>query len=101
MRGKETCRMLKVLRQAIAEENDIVFNTSECSFEGECMGFCEKCDAEIRYLEKELQKKMLAGQSIQLSKLAHPSLLDEFEEALGEDDETYAYDGDLFYGGDV
>lgn len=96
MTGREKCKLLKVLREIIARENNIHFNASGCNYVGECMGFCEKCDSEIRYLEKELQKKILAGEKIQLSNLAYPSLLDELSETNNEDDESYIYEGDLF-----
>lgn len=56
-RGKETCNVLKQIRQQIAEKNDIPYSTTECHFEGECRGTCPKCDAELRYLEDEVKKR--------------------------------------------
>jgi hypothetical protein len=57
MTGKETCKILKEIRQKIANENDIPFYTEECQYKGNCKGTCPKCEAELLYLEKELSKK--------------------------------------------
>lgn len=69
MTGKEKCRLLKQIRKEIAETNGIVYLTSECSFDGECEGTCPKCDAEIRYLDSEIQRLAQEGKSISLSGL--------------------------------
>ena len=57
MNGKSTCKILKQIRQQIADDNDIEYVTSECEFKGECKGTCPKCEAEVRYLENELKKR--------------------------------------------
>lgn len=57
MRGKEKCKILREIRQRIASENDIPFVTSECQHKGECKGTCPKCEAELRFLERELEKR--------------------------------------------
>ncbi|MDR2906516.1 MAG: energy transducer TonB, partial [Bacteroidales bacterium] len=62
-RGKQTCRILKEIRQQIADQNDIAYITSECHFQGECKGTCPKCEAELRYLENELQKRKQLGKA--------------------------------------
>ena len=54
-RGKQTCRILKDIRRQIAEANDIEFITSECQYQGDCLGTCPKCEAEVRYLEQQLE----------------------------------------------
>ena len=43
-RGKQTCRILKEIRRQIAEVNDIEFITSECQYQGDCLGTCPKCE---------------------------------------------------------
>ena len=48
--GKVTCRILKEIRQQIANANDIKFVTSKCRYQGDCLGTCPKCEAEIHYL---------------------------------------------------
>ena len=87
MTGKEKCTILRNIRNEIAKANGIDFETTECTYEGECMGFCPKCDSEVRYLERELQRKAREGESIQLTGLAYPNFLeavqakqDEYEE---------------------
>ena len=57
MNGKQKCRMLKEIRQRIADENDIPYVTRECRFQGECRGTCPRCESELRYLERELAKR--------------------------------------------
>ena len=37
-RGKQTCKILKDIRRQIAEANDIEFITSECQYQGDCLG---------------------------------------------------------------
>ncbi len=54
MLGKQKCRILKEIRQRIADENDIPYVTRECSFQGECRGSCPRCESELRYLERQL-----------------------------------------------
>ena len=60
-RGKQTCKILKEIRQQIALENDIELVTSECTHKGDCAGTCPKCEAEVRYLERELEKCQRLG----------------------------------------
>lgn len=63
-RGKQTCKILKEIRRQIAEANDIEFITSECQYHGDCLGTCPKCEAEVRYLEQQLERKRLAGKVV-------------------------------------
>lgn len=62
-RGKQTCRILKDIRRQIAEANDIEFITSECQYQGDCLGTCPKCEAEVRYLEQQLERKRMGWKS--------------------------------------
>ena len=62
--------MLKEIRQKIADENDIPFVVSECKYKGDCKGTCPKCEAELAYLEKELQKRKKAGKQVMVAGLA-------------------------------
>lgn len=66
-KNKEKCVFLKQIIKGIAESNGVVYLTSECTSD-ECYGICEKCEAEIRYLENELNSK-LGGNKIFLSNL--------------------------------
>jgi len=63
-RGKKTCKILKEIRQKIAAKNDIEYLTSECHFQGECLGTCPKCEEEVRYLENELNKRRQLGKAV-------------------------------------
>ena len=62
-RGKQTCKILKEIRKQIAEENDIELVVSECTYQGDCLGTCPKCEAEVRYLERELEKRQRMGKA--------------------------------------
>ena len=62
-RGKQTCKILKEIRKQIAEENDIKLVIEECTYKGDCLGTCPKCEAEVRYLEHELEKRQRMGKA--------------------------------------
>lgn len=70
MKGKSKCKILKDIRKQIAKENDIEFITSECKYQGDCLGTCPKCEAEVRYLEEELKKRKQAGKRIAVAGIA-------------------------------
>ena len=70
-RGKQTCKILKEIRRQIAEANDIEFITSECQYQGDCLGTCPKCEAEVRYLEQQLERKRRVGKAITLFGLSN------------------------------
>lgn len=70
MKGKSKCKILKDIRKQIAKENDIEFITSECKYQGDCLGTCPKCEAEVRYLEEELKKRQSAGKKIAVAGIA-------------------------------
>ena len=69
-RGKETCKILKEIRQQIADKNEIEYITSECHFQGECQGTCPKCESELQYLEKELHKRRQLGKAVAIAGIA-------------------------------
>ena len=62
-KGKQTCKILKEIRKQIAEENDIKLVIEECTYQGDCLGTCPKCEAEVRYLERELEKRQRLGKA--------------------------------------
>ena len=70
MKGKNKCRILKEIRQRIADENDIPYVTRECAYQGECRGTCPKCEAELRYLEQELEKRRRLGKTVAVAAVA-------------------------------
>ena len=62
-KGKQTCKILKEIRKQIAAENDIKLVIEECTYQGDCKGTCPKCEAEVRYLERELEKHQRLGKA--------------------------------------
>ena len=84
MTGKEKCNLLRQIRKEIAESNGIVYLTSECTYSGDCKGTCPKCDAEIRYLDAEIQRLASEGKAISLSGLS----LKTFETAIADSTHT-------------
>ncbi len=69
-KGKSTCKVLKAIRQKIADVNGISYSPNECHYEGECKGTCPKCEAEVRYLEDELKRKGRNGFAIKVGGIA-------------------------------
>lgn len=69
MKGKEKCDLLNELRQKIADENNIDFNIEKCTFKGECLGTCPKCETELEFLENELIKKQKSGKKINIKNI--------------------------------
>ena len=69
-KGKSTCKVLKEIRQKIANENGISYAPKECHYKGECKGTCPACEAEVRYLEEELKRKRRNGFAIKLGGIA-------------------------------
>lgn len=61
--GKNICRQLKQLRRDIADANGIELHQKECTYQGECEGTCPYCDAELRYLERELDRRRNIGKA--------------------------------------
>ena len=66
-KGKHTCKILKDIRRQIAEENDISLVIEECEYKGDCLGTCPRCEAEVRYLEEQLEKRKKAGKALRVA----------------------------------
>ncbi len=69
MRGKQKCKILKEIRQRIADENDIPYVTRECGYQGECKGTCPRCESELQYLERELARRRSLGKRVSVAAL--------------------------------
>jgi len=69
-KGKQTCKILKEIRKQIAAENDIKLVIQECTYQGDCSGTCPKCESEVRYLERELEKRQRMGKAAMFAGLA-------------------------------
>ena len=69
MLGKQKCKILKEIRQRIADENEIPYVTRECHFQGECRGTCPRCESELRYLESQLALRASLGKRVAVAAL--------------------------------
>ncbi len=63
-RGKSICSVLKTIRKQIADTNEIKYEPRECHYEGECRGTCPACEAEVRYIERELDIRRQLGKAV-------------------------------------
>ena len=55
--GKEKCEIFRRIRQSVAEKYGLDYESSECTYEGECSGACPKCDAELEMLQRQLDSR--------------------------------------------
>ena len=74
-KGKRTCKILKEIRKQIAAENDIELVIEECTYKGDCLGTCPRCEAEVRYLERELEKRQRMGKVAVIAGLSLGTML--------------------------
>ena len=69
-KGKSTCKLLKDIRQQIADANGISYQPKECHHKGDCAGTCPACEEEIRYLEHELKARKGNGFGMKVAGIA-------------------------------
>ena len=69
-KGKSTCKLLKDIRQQIADANGISYQPKECHHKGDCAGTCPACEEEIRYLERELKARKGNGIGMKVAGIA-------------------------------
>ena len=69
-KGKSTCKLLKSIRQQIADANGISYRPIECHHKGDCAGTCPACEEEIRYLERELKARKGNGFGMKVAGIA-------------------------------
>ena len=69
-KGRSTCKLLKSIRQQIADANGISYQPKECHHKGDCAGTCSACEAEIRYLERELKARKGNGFGMKVAGIA-------------------------------
>ena len=70
VKGKSTCKLLKSIRQQIADANGISYQPKECHYKGDCAGTCPACEEEIRYLEHELKARKGNGFGMKVAGIA-------------------------------
>ena len=63
-RGKSICNVLKTIRTQIAKANEIKYEPCECHHTGECRGTCPACEAEVRYIERQLDIRRQLGKAV-------------------------------------
>ena len=63
-RGKSICNVLKTIRKQVADANEIKYEPRECHHEGECRGTCPACEAEVRYIEQQLNIRRQLGKAV-------------------------------------
>ena len=68
--GKDICKELKAIRRRVADENQIPLEQHECTYDGPCNGTCPRCEAEVRYLEQELHRRMTLGKAAAVAGVA-------------------------------
>ena len=77
--GKSICRILKAIRQQIADANGISYAPEPCTFDGECIGTCPCCEAEVRYIKTSLNTLRMAGKVVKIAghhnRLLHKTVL--------------------------
>ena len=59
--GKEKCKYLKSIRDRIAKENNIPYESSPCTNMDPCEGTCPACEAEAAALREMLKAKKEKG----------------------------------------
>ena len=68
--GKKICKTLKAIRQQIADANGISYAPTPCTHKGDCAGTCPACEAEVRYIEHELNARRLLGKAVVVAGLS-------------------------------
>ena len=73
-KGRSICNVLKAVRKAVADANGIEYEPRKCDFMGECQGTCPACEAEVRYVEREIAIRRLAGKAVTVAGIAAGAL---------------------------
>ena len=63
-KGKTICSVLKTIRKQVADANEIKYEPRECHHQGECRGTCPACEAEVRYIEQQLDIRRQLGKAV-------------------------------------
>ena len=53
-----------MIRKQIADANEIRYEPRECHHQGECRGTCPACEAEVRYIERQLDIRKQLGKAV-------------------------------------
>lgn len=63
-RGKSICSVLKTIRKQVADANEIEYEPRECHHQGDCRGTCPACEAEVRYIQQQLDIRRQLGKAV-------------------------------------
>ena len=66
IKGENVCSILKQIRKKIADANHIPFSVRKCVHEDNCIGTCPACEAEVRYIEQQLDIRRQLGKAVAL-----------------------------------
>ncbi len=55
-KGKEKCEILKAIRAYVAEKYGLEYAPADCHHQGDCLGTCPTCDAELASLQYQLER---------------------------------------------
>ena len=69
-KGKSTCKLLKDIRQQIADANGISYQPKECHYEGDCAGTCPACEAEDTLFRDAIKRTETQGWGMKVAGLA-------------------------------
>ena len=75
MDGRIKCKILKGIRQRIADINGINYAPCPCSNYGDCNGTCAQCEKELDWLWIQLKRKESQGYRIYIN----PEDLEDYE----------------------
>lgn len=64
MTGKEKCNLLKKIRIAVAEANNISFKPHDCIQPDLYAGTCVQCEKEAAYINKEIDRIIQQGKLV-------------------------------------
>ena len=63
-RGQSICSVLKTIRKQVADANGIAYEPRECHHQGDCRGTCPACEAEVRYIQQQLDIRRQLGKAV-------------------------------------
>jgi len=86
--SKKVCKILKEIRRQVAEQNDIALVIAECHYKGECKGTCPRCEAEVRFLENELNKRRQLGKAVAIAGISL-GMAGGFTECLAQEKNSF------------
>ena len=57
IKGKDKCAFLRLVRADIADKYGLDYAPAECKHKGDCSGTCPKCDAELKFIQEQLDER--------------------------------------------